>query len=158
MHEGRLHVAGSGQGRASSASRSGHAPCLSMRLRALAPGLAMSLRTAVRRVIIERFPWIERIGLTSAGDLEIKSATGKIELAGGDAAVHRVGDDGSGGRFDALANVVTYTSPQGKSWTMTFASASPITITIVPIPPTTLPEAGNVDTRATTGSGKVSSG
>lgn len=121
-------------------------------------GAVVSFRSSVRRVITETFPWLERIGLTAAKDLEIKSATGKIELAGGDAAVHRVGDDGSGGRFDALANVLTYTSPQGKSWTMTFASASPITVTIAPIPPTTLLEAGDIGTRATSGSGKVSSG
>jgi hypothetical protein len=120
----------------------------------------MSFRSAVRRAVTEAkaFPWLERIGLTSAGHLEIKSATGKIELAGGDKAVHRVDDDGDGGTFVAVGNVVTHTSPQGKSWTMTFVSASPITITIAPVPPTTIADAGRLGTRATTGSGKVSSG
>ncbi len=119
----------------------------------------MSFRSATIRAIVERFPWLERIGLTSAGHLEIRSASSKIELAGGDLKpVHRVGDDGDGGTFVAVANVVTYTSPQGKSWTMTFASASPITVTIAPAPPTMIAEAGKFGTKATTGSEKVSSG
>lgn len=119
----------------------------------------MSFASAIRRKVTEAFPWLERIGLTSAGHLEIKSATSKIELAGPDLKpVHRVGDDGDGGTLVAVANVVTYTSPQGKSWTMTFASASPITVTIAPVPPTTIADAGKLGTRATTGSEKVSSG
>jgi hypothetical protein len=118
----------------------------------------MSFRSAVRRVVTEAFPWLERIGLTAAKDLEIKSATGKIEVAGGGPAAHRVGDDGDGGSWTAVGNVVTHTTPQGKSWTMTFASASPITVTIAPVPPTSITDAGKMGTRATTGSQKVTIG
>lgn len=52
----------------------------------------MSFRSAVRRIVEEAFPWLERFGLTSAGDLEIKSATLRIEIAGPGASVARVGD------------------------------------------------------------------
>lgn len=52
-----------------------------------------SARGYLRSIITELFPWLERFGLTNDGkDLEIKSASDKILLAGGDAPVGRVGD------------------------------------------------------------------
>jgi len=119
----------------------------------------MSFRSAVRRVVTEAFPWLERIGLTAAKDLEIKSATGKIELAGGDAAVHRVGDIGSGGTLTSVApGQLTYTSPDGiVIWNLTLTSAapgSPVALAFVPVQG----NPGDLVTQATEGSGKVSSG
>jgi len=118
----------------------------------------MSFRSAVRRVVIEAFPWLERIGLTASGDLEIKSATSKIELAGGDQAVHRVGDLGTAGTFTSpLAGQLTWTGPDGSAWNITLTSAapgSPVVIALVPV----IGDVGKLLTKATSGSQKVSSG
>lgn len=118
----------------------------------------MSFRSAVRRVIAESFPWIERIGLTSQGHLEIRSATGKIELAGGDKAVHRVGDLGTAGTFTStVPGQLTWTGPDGSIWNITFQSAtpgSPVVIALVPVNGSV----GRLVTQAETGSEKVSSG
>lgn len=113
-------------------------------------------RGSLRSIIVELFPWLARVGLTAGGDLEIKSASDKILLAGGDAPMHRVGDLGTAGTLTAAANIVTWTGPDGSSWTMTFVNASPITVTIAPVTP--LDGAGKLVTKATTGSEKVSSG
>ena len=52
----------------------------------------MSARSLLRQLVAEAFPWIERFGLTAKGDLAIKSASSKIDLAGGDKPVARVAD------------------------------------------------------------------
>lgn len=115
----------------------------------------MSARSSLRSLVLELFPWMARFGLTEKGDLEIKSSSTKIELAGGDAAVHRVGDLGDGGRFTVLAaNILKWTGPDGSSWTLTFASSSPISISVTPIDGV----AGKIVAKATTGSEKVRSG
>ena len=52
----------------------------------------MTIPASIAEMILTRFPWMARFGLTAKGDLEIKSATSKIDIAGGDAAIGRVGD------------------------------------------------------------------
>jgi hypothetical protein len=118
----------------------------------------MSFRTAVRRIVTETFPWLERIGFTAAKDLEIKSATGKIELAGGDSPVHRVGDLGTAGVFTSPApGQLTWTGPDGSIWNVTLTSAtpgSPVVIALIPV----IGDVGKLVTQATSGSSKVKSG
>jgi hypothetical protein len=82
-------------------------------------------------------------------------------------AVHRVGDFGDGGTFIAGVTPITfiYTGADGKAWTATLVAgtgmaALPVSASFLPAVPPAVPSlsAGAVVTKATTGSGKVTSG
>lgn len=115
----------------------------------------MSFRSAVRRVVSETFPWIERFGFTASGDLEIKSATSKIELAGGDAPVALMG---SGCTRLAFYPGVPSTTPPSL-WVSNSAEApfawSLVAVTIVTGP---TPIEPGTQVEIITGSPKVKSG
>lgn len=115
----------------------------------------MSFRSAVRRVVVEAFPWLERIGLTSGGDLEIKSASTKIELAGGDAPIALLG---SGCTRIAFYPGVPSTTPPSL-WVSNSASPpyvwAPVAIALVTGP---LPTDPGTQLRILSGSAKVKSG
>jgi hypothetical protein len=83
-----------------------------------------------------------------------------VELAGGGAAVHRVGDAGTAGTL-VFANTsvppappsgfaITYTNPDGVTYVTTVTGL----VAAVTVPPGPIP----IATKATTGSGKVTSG
>lgn len=83
-----------------------------------------------------------------------------VGLAGGGPAVHRVGDLGDGGSFSAGDGILTtllWNGPEGSTWGILInASGSPCVATVVPVPGPSVP--GKVVTKATTGSGRVTSG
>lgn len=49
-------------------------------------------RESIAEIIRRRFPWLARVGIGASGALEVRAASGRIELEGGGAAVGRVGD------------------------------------------------------------------
>ncbi len=84
-----------------------------------------------------------------------------IGLAGGGPAVHRVGDAGEGGTFTAATPPATllYTGPDGLGWIITLAAGMvPVTGVVAPFPAAPSLSPGKVVTKATAGSGKVTSG
>lgn len=119
----------------------------------------MSARSLLRQIVAEAFPWVERFGINADGILELKSAVGKMILAGPNAKpVHRVDDLGHGGTFSTGApGALVLTRPDGSSFVLTFTSAtpgSPVVIGLVDLGVTP----GKLVTKAETGSEKVSSG
>lgn len=66
-------------------------------------------RASLRRIILDTWPWLARVGVVASGALGIRSAAGRTELEGGGAAVLRVGD---GGRlaFDPTVPTLYYSS------------------------------------------------
>lgn len=119
----------------------------------------MSARSLLRQLVAEAFPWIERFGLTSNKDLEIKSASTKIRMAGpNEKPVHRVDDLGDGGTLSTPSpGILQLMKPDGTPLQLSFTSASPgspVVIAMVDLSPTP----GKIVVRAETGSEKVSSG
>lgn len=120
----------------------------------------MSARGAIRRLALDALPWLERLGLTAGGDLEVKSATGRVNVACDDdgPAAHRVGDLGDGGTISSPApGQLTYTAPNGNAWNITLTSAapgSPVVIAIIPV----IGDAGKIITKAMSGSERVKVG
>lgn len=117
----------------------------------------MSARGAIRRLIVDAFPWVERLGLTASGGFEVKSATGRINVSCEDDGppAHRVGDLGDAGKLTSPApGLLQYTSADGNTtWTITLTSAapgSPVVIAILPLP--FGGEAGRFMSKATSGS------
>lgn len=79
-----------------------------------------------------------------------------VGLAGGGAAVHRVGDLADGGTFSA-PGALLYTSPTGQGWGLTITCAAPGNPAVLAIVPVT-GTPGALTSKATTGSSIVSSG
>jgi len=115
----------------------------------------MSARAFIRTIVLESFPWLGRIGLTAKGDLEIKSASTKIEFAGGDAPIGRVGDGCT--RLAFYPGVPGTTPPS--LWASTSASPpyvwAPVAICVVTGP---TPAEPGTRLEIITGSEKVRSG
>lgn len=109
----------------------------------------------IRSVVLALFPWLAHFGLDDKRDLSIRSASTRLHLASADGredpALHRVGDDGEGGTWSAALNVMTYTAPSGAVSAFTFTiSAGNIVVARA--------GTGKIETKATTGSAKVTSG
>lgn len=52
----------------------------------------MSDLRSIAEIVTGLFPWLARIGLGASGALEVRAASGRVELEGGGPAVSRVGD------------------------------------------------------------------
>lgn len=91
--------------------------------------------------------------------LRLGPSADSVELAGGGAAVHRVGDLSDAGVFAPAVAPATllYTSPNGKGWTLTLAAgATPVTAVLAPLVPGD--PVGALTAQASTGSDKVTAG
>lgn len=105
--------------------------------------------------------WDQAVPTTITIDASTKLRAGPsaaaVEIAGGGPAVHRVGDLGAGGTFAAAGvPTLTYTGEDGLTWTIAGAvSGAVVNFTVSPV---TSLAAGKVITKATAGSGKVTSG
>lgn len=98
------------------------------------------------------------ITIDASTKLRAGPSAAAVEIAGGGPAVHRVGDLGAGGTFAAVGTpTLTYTGEDGLTWTIAGAVAGAvINFTVAPV--TAAAPGGKVVTKATTGSGKVTSG
>jgi hypothetical protein len=125
----------------------------------------------IRRVILALFPWLAGLGLDDKRDLSIRSATTRVHLASADGredpAVVRVGDFGDGGTFSVGVvgappiPVLVYTGPNDSQWALAFSSppsGGPVIISIMSLPLGSELAPGQIITKATTGSTKVTSG
>lgn len=114
-------------------------------------------RKSIRKVILDLFPWLARVGLTPAGALKIRSAAGRTELEGGGPAAARVGDVAGfeflevttgGGNVVAVALYRSAANGAASKWSLVATGASP------PVDGATV----GTPITITTGSGKVQIG
>lgn len=108
-----------------------------------------------RQITLDIFPWLAGIFLDDRKDLSIRSASGRVHLASTDGtedpAVVCVGHLGDGGKLTIAGNVITYTGPDGTTWTITIAGS--VTLTLAPgVNPS---KVGQIVTKATQGSERV---
>ncbi len=118
-----------------------------------------SAKQSLADIVLQRFPWLAGVVYVGKG-LAIRAAGGLLHLAGGpgDAAVVRVGDLGTGGRFVTAGVAIGYTGADGATqWTITAlanTTTGVVTFTITPVTGTS----GAIVTKSTEGSAKVTCG
>lgn len=96
----------------------------------------------------------QSVTVDASTKLRAGPSAASVELAGGGPAVHRVGDAGTAGSLTAAANTLTYTDPNGEVTTFAFTLSGGV----IAIAQAGVPGLGALNTKATAGSAKVTSG